>query len=208
MASEDEETLAVIAVLILAGMSTTHASNTINWEQGWQWPIPDLEIRARGGTAMGAPLLPAVISQEFRGAGSAAPHYGVDLMYRNPNPPPVFTAWQGIPVAAARRGTLWSVQRTQRGWAVVIDHGKPWATFYQHLEEIAEPLKTGGQGVLKQRPLDVPMGMVLGTMGSDPTDGGHVRHLHFAAWYQGAGDAASVDPSREMVTWGRWRWTL
>lgn len=143
-----------------------------------------------------------VISQEFRAAGGGqAPHLGVDLMYRNAAPPPIFTAPEGVPVLAARDGKLWSITKTPRGWAVVLDHGPPFATFYQHLESIAPALADAKRGEL------VLAGTPLGIMGSDPTDGGHVRHLHFAVWYQGHGDSASVDPSQAMATWRLVSWT-
>lgn len=191
----------VIAALILLAMSR---SKTIEWGGGWWWPVPDLKH-------VDGSIDPAVVSQEFRGAGSD-PHYGVDIMYRNRMPPPTFTAPAGTPILAARDGTLWSVQRTPRGWNVVIDHGPPWATFYQHLADVSPDILSGLQGKniitgSGKRPLALNGGRVIGTMGEDPTDAGHVRHLHFAAWYGGAGDRASVDPTGVMYAWRRSTWT-
>jgi murein DD-endopeptidase MepM/ murein hydrolase activator NlpD len=98
-----------------------------------------------------------------------------------------------VPVLAARDGKLWSIQRTARGWGIVLDHGPPWATYYQHLDSVSPDVAA------MQRGAPIRAGQPLGVMGSDPTDGGHVRHLHFAVWYQGHGDQASVEP--DMRTW-------
>lgn len=175
---------------------TMLSKSRVEWGAGWFWPVPDLLTREGPERA--------VISQEFRGAGDRHPHYGVDIMFRARRPPPAFTAPEGTPIMAAHAGNVWSVQRTARGWAVVIDHGKPFATFYQHLETVNPELVNGAQGVQGKGPgREVIGGEVIGTMGSDPLDGGHVRHLHFAVWYQGSGNAASIDPSSEMATWQR-----
>ena len=137
-----------------------------------------------------------VVSQEFRGGGPA-PHYGVDLMYGRPGA--YFVPDGAVPVLAARAGALWSVHQTARGWGIVIDHGAfgPFATYYQHLESVAPNIAAAPKGT------PIAAGTPLGVMGSDPTDGGHVRHLHFAVWYQGFGDSASVDPADAMAGWVR-----
>lgn len=195
----------VVAVGLILLAMTNNAKKTIPWGTGWQWPIPDVHVSP-------AVLLRAVISQEFRGKGDRDPHYGVDLMYRNPAPPPSYAVPDGVPVMSARAGTLWSVQHTARGWCVVVEHGPAqFATFYQHLSRIDPLVMAGRQGVARKKPDDPPpmaigMGQVLGLVGADPTDPSHVRHLHFAVWYQGAGDAASIDPSSAMATWGRASW--
>lgn len=199
----DEADWAVIGAGILLCMSRTN----VDWSAGaappnWTWPVPDM-ISPTGTTQ-------AVISQEFRSQGT--PHYGVDLMYRNPVTHH-FEAPAGTPVVAARSGALWSVDRTARGWAVVVDHGKPWATFYQHLETVDPAIAAGMQGRYRAAltapapALVVAAGQRLGLMGFDPTDPQKVRHLHFACWYQGVGDAASVDPSSVMPRWRRTTWT-
>jgi len=193
---------AVIAGLILLAMLSSR-SQTIEWGGGWWWPVPDLK-HADGSIDR------AVVSQEFRGGG-AAPHYGVDVMYRNRTPPPTFTAPAGTPILSARDGSLWSVQRTPRGWNVVVDHGPPFATFYQHLAEVEPDVLAGLQGknVITgsgKRAFPINGGRKIGTMGEDPTDAGHVRHLHFAVWYGGAGDRASVDPTGVMYAWRRSLW--
>lgn len=185
----------MVALILVAMKQRQRRQPTAEeWGAGWQWPVPDL-ITPDG-------TFPAMISQEFRAA--APPHLGVDVLYRGSG---VWFAPEDTPVVAARAGTLWSVTRTARGWAVVVDHGKPWATFYQHLADVDPAVAAGRQGVQRQgAPLAISAGQRLGTMGSDPTDASHVRHLHFAAWFKGAGDDASVDPAAQMRTWARSTW--
>ncbi len=147
-----------------------------DWSGDWVWPVPT------------SPTLgPVVISQEWRRPS----HLGVDLMYRD-----TWGSWQapeGTKVVAARAGKVWSVGQTARGWNVVLDHGpSPWATFYQHLSKV-----TVAKGDV------VTAGQELGLMGADPTDAQHLRHLHFATWWKGWGDAASVDPAAAMGSWRR-----
>ena len=192
-----------VAVSVLAGiLLAMRDSKSIAWGSNWVWPIPEIHL-------LGGLVYPPVISQEWRASGS--PHYGVDLMYeRAPGRRSFFVPDVDVPVLAANGGTLWSVERTPRGWAVVIDHGKPFATFYQHLREVDPVIAAGAQGVHHGKwgpPMVIASGQRLGVMGADPLDAAHVRHLHFAVWYQGAGDSASVDPSTEMSKWGRVAWT-
>lgn len=186
-----DDDLAIAAVVLLLAMSRRREPE---WGGPWQWPIPDI-ITPDGVRHA------ATISQEFR--TGAPPHYGVDLMYRDPAGG--WTAPRGTPILAARSGTLWSVTQTARGWSIVLDHGKPWATYYQHLESVEPEVLAGVQGVKRTgRPaMSIVAGRRLGRMGTDPTDGGHVRHLHFSTWYQGAGDSAAVDPGTAMAGWIR-----
>lgn len=146
----------------------------IQWGDGWVWPVP------RAASPLGKPI----ITQEFRRPS----HLGVDIMYRSGSR---FVAPEGTQVLAARAGTVWSTGQTARGWNVVLDHGQPFATFYQHLASEPEVVK----GDL------VTAGQRIGVMGVDPTDGEGIRHLHFAVWYKGNGDSASVDPSVAMMGW-------
>ena len=128
-------------------------------------------------------------------------------MYRSDAPPPTFVVPEGTPVLAARAGKLWSVQQTARGLSVVVDHGKPFATFYQHLASVDPAIAGGGNPSLAFRGMAIEAGQRLGTVGIDPTDPSKVRHLHFAVWYNGSGDGSSVDPSSVMPGWRRIVWT-
>jgi murein DD-endopeptidase MepM/ murein hydrolase activator NlpD len=161
-------------ILIVVALAVLGSVGALPWGGGWVWPVPT--------TQQGA----AVISQEFRRPA----HLGVDVMFRVGGR---FVADAGTPVVAARAGRVWSTGHTARGWNVVLDHGAPWATFYQHLAD--EPVVKAGDVVTA--------GQRLGFMGVDPTDAAGVRHLHFAVWYKGNGDSASVDPGAAMQGWGR-----
>jgi len=162
-----------------------------DWGDGWVFPVPDIEGAGDQGIA--------------RVTNSFVPdkHNGVDIMYLrvvgDPNAPgstqAVYFAPRGTPVLAARAGTVWSVSLSPRGWQVVLDHGAPWATYYQHLAE--KPLLAKGDRVAA--------GQQIGVMGSDPTDPQGLRHLHFEAWYKGSASAA-VDPGKEVATWPHLTW--
>lgn len=198
MNGRDRDLLGIVAgtaaAMVVLRMMNNRPSPA--WGTGWTWPIPDLMLDPPRADS----IVRAAISQEFRDHGS--PHFGVDLMYRSVSDSrSVAGHWfapSGTPVVAARSGTIWSVDESPRGWMIVIDHGPPWATFYQHLEKVSPGIAKGAR---------VEAGHQLGIMGSDPTDPDHVRHLHFAAWYHGAGDSASVDPAQAMIGWPRWHWT-
>lgn len=193
-----------LLVLVVIMSNTQH----VEWGTGWHWPVPDLDMP--DGTRY-----PATVSQELH-----AGHAGVDIDYHrrtstdrpeypagSVNGTPRYFAVPGTPVVAARAGQVWSVSKTPRGWSVVIDHGKPFCTFYQHLETVALPITRSGRAV-NGGITRVVAGQQLGTMGWDPTDAERFRHLHFAVWYRGAGDAASVDPQSNMPQWTRSRWRL
>jgi murein DD-endopeptidase MepM/ murein hydrolase activator NlpD len=200
--------------LALASVFLLRRSRVIPWGDNklWTVPVPDMKIRATGV------LYPARISNGF-----APPrHAGVDLMYARrvagdqPSYPPGthdgsprFFCPSGTPVVAARAGVVWSADHSARGWQVVLDHGKPFATYYQHLDRITVPECAGGKVKATGKAYAVAAGDVIGFVGFDPTDPEGLRHLHFAVWYQGAGDNASVDPTTEIdARWQRATWTV
>lgn len=209
----DRQGLILLGGIILIGLMKK--TRGIAWGHGWHWPVPDLVTRD------GKKYL-ATISQEFK----PATHLGVDIMYRRTsitdrpefpaapgangvrNGSPMYFAPPETPILAARDGRVWSVSKGARGWSVVLDHGKPWATFYTHLERVdLEPHKAG-KAIASGQPTNVKAGDMLGTMGGDPLESTHLRHLHFAAWYEGQGDDASVDPAGVIQTWGRSSWQI
>lgn len=174
----------------------------IDWGTGWVFPIPDLKTsdgrvyRGMVSDGWGTPRhLPG---------GGITEHRGADVMYRrasvNDRPeykPGTHDGTRGYfaprftPVLAARDGKVWSVNKTPRGYAIVLDHGKPWATFYQHLES-----------VFRVKGATVRAGDIIGVMGYDPLDPAQLRHLHFEAWHGGAEESA-VDVAPQMDTWAR-----
>lgn len=184
--------LAALGVLVMT-------ADAVEWGDPslWCWPVPDV--------LLSGVKYPAEVSQEFR----VPSHLGVDLMYRRPSGFDVralkFQGHDGnphwfepsdTPVLAARAGAVYSVDASERGIEIVVDHGPPWATYYQHTRV---PLVKKGDAV--------EAGQRIATAGYDPTDPEGLRHLHFACWYKGAGNAASVDPERVMEGWQRKTWT-
>lgn len=212
MKRDDKIALGVIAALLLLGRRRV----TVPWGDPklWMVPVPDLKVASSGV------LYPAVVTQEWRATSpGVAGHYGVDLMYRrrvagdvpalmgDHNGNALFFAPPGTPIIAARSGVLWSASKSNRGFQVVLDHGKPFATYYQHLDKLDVPLAQAGKVTETGKAFAVQAGDVIGTMGWDPTDPEGLRHLHFAVWYNGAGDSASVDPASVIGSWNRSTWT-
>lgn len=222
MARPDED---LLLFLMFAGgaLMLARAADPDWGAERWYWPVPDL-ITADGTR------YPAVVTHEFEGLA----HPGVDVMYQRKKPedmpayPPNGKAKDGIttvatakffapvdtPILAARDAKVWSVLPSTNGNGifVVLDHGPPWATMYGHLSSSTLPIMTPEQA--KQNPRTVKAGDVIGIMGAglnkDPAkglvDGQHLRHLHFEAWYKGAGPSAAVDTTRVIGTWGRSTW--
>jgi murein DD-endopeptidase MepM/ murein hydrolase activator NlpD len=157
-----------------------------------------------------------VVSSEYGPRGDRF-HAGVDIMYRRASKQdrPEFKAGThdgtiaffvppGVPVVACHDALVWEVSPhpTGKGWQVVLDHGKPWASYYLHLQTVNfPPHKRGSLGVR------VIAGQELGLMGYDPTEPQQIRHLHFELWYNGAGNA-HVNPQAPPVALGgidHWR---
>jgi murein DD-endopeptidase MepM/ murein hydrolase activator NlpD len=175
----------------------------------WTVPVPDLVLAEQGNLRY-----QAMVSNGFVDPS----HLGVDLFYRRSSigdqPRYVPGSHDGderwfnpptTPIVAARDGVVWSAGLSKRGYSVVIDHGGPFATFYQHLSLLDVPEREAGSSL---SPYPVKAGDQIGMMGYDPTDPGGLRHLHFAVWYKGAGDDASVDPQVAMSSWRRTSWLL
>lgn len=207
MKRDDLIAFGVIAFAALA------AKRMVPWGDSklWRVPVPDMKMSATGV------LYPAVISNGWQ----PPKHMGVDLMYARrvagdqpryapgtPDGSQRYFAPPSTPVIAARDGVLWSAGPSARGWQVVLDHGKPFATYYQHLARLDVPLAERGRVSDTGKTYAVRAGDVIGFMGFDPTDPEGLRHLHFAVWYQGAGDSASVDPTDNMRGWSRATWTV
>jgi len=184
---------------------------------GWVWPVPALSVAGERAVNY-AP----VISD---GLGSHRPggriHAGVDVMYRRRSLADRPEYKQGsnsgsewhfaprhTPIMAVRDGTVWSVRKTTRGWAVVLGHEKPWATFYTHLETTGLPLHARGVNVATGKPTNVKAGDIIGTMGFDPLDKSKLRHLHMELWRNGSGAGHEVDPAPSMAKWPVVPWAL
>lgn len=212
---------AVIGGLILLAMTLKRDTQGVAWGDGWHWPVPD--FIAPDGTRY-----PATVSQEFKPSS----HRGVDIMFRRTSPTDradypagelvggvrnattLHFAPPGTPILAARDARVWSVVRLPTGLGIVLDHGKPWATFYAHLDSTPLPPHASGALIGGGPAHVVKAGDLIGTMGANPNtdptrgavDGQRLRHLHFEAWYKGGASNAAVDPELAMRQWGRSTW--
>lgn len=181
---------------------------------GWAWPVPIVNGRH------------PVVSHEFEageryhpdGSLNYAVHLGLDIMFARIATDPVgpssevaiprghtknlgWIAWKGTPIRAAGPGHVWSAKRTARGLSVQIDHGMVGGhgmlTFYQHLETFDRDWQRG----------DVVLpGTTLGTMGGDPANEPHLRHLHFEVWIPDGKSRAGdwpVDPAPYLRVWAQ-----
>jgi murein DD-endopeptidase MepM/ murein hydrolase activator NlpD len=199
----------VIAFLVLRRRASSPELE--QWGEGWVFPVPDLRLE----TDTGITTYFAEASQEFK-----TEHHGLDVMYprkgdadRARFPAGVvdqlgakqharFFAPASTPIIAAKDGIVWSVATTPHGIAVVLDHGRPWATFYQHLATttLRNPTSSGKPA---QR---VKAGEVIGTMGFSPLDGERLRHLHFETWFTGSGESVPQDPRPVLDRFARQTW--
>jgi len=112
------------------------------------------------------------------GVGELAKSYGNSTFFFPDN---VYTC-------AARDGTLWAVGDGKHGKFVVIDHGRPFATYYTHLSSVEFPPLQRGAGAIR-----VSAGQRLGVTGFSPFDAAKLMHLHFEVWYRG-GSGSHIDP--------------
>lgn len=210
-----------IMLLVLVVGAVAFLRRRVTWGTGWVWPVPTL--RTKDGA-----VYQAVISDGVGTPRGDDVHRGVDIMYKRRNAAdrpeypkgpagggtPGFFAPPLTPVVAAKDGTIWSSAKTARGGTVVIDHGKPFATYYTHLAQLAFPEHQDGRRVntadaTEPGPVTrVKAGDIIGFMGADPMDASKTRHLHFAVWHGGT-DEHAVDPAPEMTHWPRpaWVWT-
>lgn len=199
-------------LVVVAAATLAFLRRRVEWGAGWVWPVPS--FRAKDGT-----VYDAVISSGIGTPRGAGLHRGVDVMYRRrsrsdrpeykpktSDGSPMHFAPPLTPVVAARDGVIWSASKTPRGWSVVIDHGKPFATYYTHLDHLAWPdAFANGRSVATGARKRVKAGDVIGSMGADPQDKAKLRHLHFAVWHGGT-DSHAVDPEPAMREWARVPW--
>ncbi len=176
----------------------------------WVWPLPTW----RG--------FPAVISDGLGSPrdGGKRQHHGADLDYRAPSKDALpefvrgtaarssggmFFTPEGIPVLAAADGVIWSASVSPRGGQIVISHGAPFATYYQHLAFLRVPMVSRGTGAIRVR-----AGEPIGIMGNGSELGSAsakgFRHVHFEIWRVG-GPAAFVGPAPYLRTARRVAWS-
>ncbi len=164
----------------------------------WIYPVPRWQGR------------PPVVSDGWGSPrdGGARRHRGVDIMFRRRTrdefrflfpPQAPHSRWHFLPpgtlVLAASDADVWSAGWSPRGYLVVLSHGAPWATFYQHLVSLR--VRETQRGASKER---VRAGQPIGVIGADPTDARGIAHLHFELWFGGGGSAA-IDPLPYLRRW-------
>lgn len=179
-----------------AGLEQRPPAGAPGLEPAWRWPAPIWAgRRPQISDGWGSPR-----------DGGARRHRGADVGYwrtkgelpqfapgtRQASRGGAFVMPDGTPVLAMASGEVWSVTYSDRGIMVVVSHGKPWATFYQHLRTCRWPARKGAPGgpiVRAGQPLgEVGNGYNPGT--ADP-DG--YNHPHVEIWRGGAAESA-VDP--------------
>lgn len=186
-------------MLMLLGLGLLVLSRRrVDFGDGWVWPVPRISVRGR--------VYAPTITDGFGSRRGDEPHAGLDIAFARrgvtdlvdmfppgtPNGGRTWFAPPHVPIVAARAGKVWSIDKTARGWAIVLDHAQPFSTFYTHLETPNPLLKKGSV---------VNAGDPLGFMGFDPTDNERVRHLHFAVRHGPAGNHEPVDSQQAMKTW-------
>ena len=164
----------------------------------WVFPVPSLGDRL------------AEVSDGFNSPrtlpdGTKVKHLGVDVMFRRrsardliavyapgtPNGTKGYFMPDNTPALAASAGVVRFAQWTPQGFSVIVQHPSGWATYYTHLASLAV---AKGDAVAGGQP--------LGTIGASPTDGEHLKHLHFELWKDGTRGGA-VDPQPYVEAWPR-----
>src|SRR5215216_1630524 len=99
------------------------------------------------------------------------------------------------PVMAIADAMVWSASQSARGFQIVLDHGKPFSTYYQHLVE--SPILPTSHGLGARM---VKQGEIIGYVGGNPLQRPGLKHLHFELWKGGAGDHA-IDCEPVLNLW-------
>lgn len=204
----------VLAAAMVAGSGLREATpedravGSASTVDGWCWPLPVWNKYQ--------PVISDGPGQAKRDGGRRS-HNGADIDYRAKNksdlpqfkagtfersPGGLFFMPRGIPVLAARDGKIWTVQPSPRGLQIVIDHGKPYATYYQHLSRVFFPIGKHRGKAADGQPMLVKAGQAIGIVGngSDPGDerASAFAHLHFEIWKDG-GAESWIDPTPILV---------
>ncbi len=164
----------------------------------WVFPVPSLGDRL-------AEVSDGFDSPRTFPDGTKGKHLGVDVMFRRrsardliavygagtPNGTTGYFMPDNTPALAASAGLVRFAQWTPQGFSVIVQHPSGWATYYTHLASLAV---AKGDAVAGGQP--------LGTIGASPTDGEHIKHLHFELWQDGTRGGA-VDPQPYVEAWPR-----
>ena len=159
----------------------------------WVFPVPALgDRRAEVSDGWGSPR-----------DGGKRKHLGADVMFRRRHaldqtalyPPGTphgslhYFMPDHVPALAIGPGLVTQARRTPRGGTVTIRHADGWTSYYTHLASLAVEL---GQVVAA--------GDALGTIGGDPTDPRHLKHLHVELWADHLRSRA-IDPGPWLRRW-------
>jgi len=127
------------------------------------------------------------------GVGDLFPTYGLNC----PNGTGDHFMPDRVPVFAVRDGEITYAAKEGHAYAVVVDHGNGWATFYGHLEHMfASETKTKGRRYTER----VKAGDILGWVGA-PNERGFKR-LRFELWtIDEDGELSAVNPRGELSRW-------
>jgi hypothetical protein len=110
-------------------------------------------------------------------------------------PEPFSTGQKKTPVFAIADAVVWNSSDSARGWNTVLDHGKPWASYYQHMVDSTLPPISGGKGGRRVR-----QGDIIGYVSGNPVQRPALKHLHFEIWKHGGSEAA-IDPEPLLIRW-------
>lgn len=179
-----------------AGLAARPSSRPPGEEPRWRWPVPIWQgRRPQISDGWGSPR-----------DGGARKHRGADVAYwrekgtlpeyrpgtRQASKGGAFVMPDGTPMLAMGDGEVWSVTTTANGIMVVISHGKPWATMYQHMKACRWPDRKGAKG----GPI-VKAGQQIGVVGNGHQPGTApaeaFNHPHVEFWHGGGAEAAT-DP--------------
>ena len=164
----------------------------------WVFPVPSLGDRL-------AEVSDGFDSPRTFPDGTKGRHLGVDVMFRRrsardliavyvpgtPNGTKGYFMPENTPALAASAGVVRFAQMTPQGFSVIVQHPSGWGTYYTHLASLAV---AKGDAVVAGQP--------LGAIGASPTDGEHIKHLHFELWKDGTRGGA-VDPQPFVEAWPR-----
>jgi hypothetical protein len=164
--------------------------------RAWVFPVPSLgDRKAQISDGWGSPrTLPN---------GTQIKHLGADIMYRRRSKRDLIAVYKpgtvngerwyfmpdNVPALAAAAGVVQFAKSTPMGFSVIIRHPTGWATYYTHLSSLAV---SAGDTVAAGQP--------IGIIGGNPSDGVHLKHLHFELWKNGT-RAGVVDPLPFLVAW-------
>lgn len=193
-------TMAAVANANATALAVTSSTPPDRLAPRWVFPVPLWGARR-------AEISDSYSAREVLYPRAHRKHLGVDIMFRRRSraelvaeyPPgtadgsPNYFMPRGHLAVAAADGVVWSAGLSPRGHQIVISHGAPWATYYQHLSELF--VHATARGASGER---VRAGQPIGVIGGDPSPGRpRLRHLHFEIWHGGPGTHA-VDPKPHL----------